>query len=231
MPGIPRRPGRDYDLPPALARPSQAHREDLSIVTGMDRTFAGGTGVHAQAGACWLTSSPPDKPLDGGFPYRHLARPDAGARELGRETMLPSLELSTNNHTNNKETKYFESVSWYGPGNAASVQKNPRDVFDRLFRTGSDRDTKSVLDTVLEEARRLRHQLGNSDQEKLDEYLESVRATESQIERAEKVQASFGDPPSVAPKEFQSGAMTTSNSWPTSWSLPSGRTAPAWPPS
>jgi hypothetical protein len=33
------------------------------------------------------------------------------ARELGRDTVLPSLELSCNDFADNKETKYFESIS------------------------------------------------------------------------------------------------------------------------
>lgn len=43
---------------------------------------------------------------------------------------------------------------------------------------------RSVLDQVLEDARRLRPQVASSDRRKLDEYLESVRSIETRIERA-----------------------------------------------
>ena len=123
--------GADWEMTPSL-QPLAAFRKDLNVFTGLDREFRGGTGVHAQAGCCWLTSSPPTEALDGGFPTNR-SLDQIIARQIGGDTLLPSMELSCNDHTNQKETKYFEAVSWYGPGYAANVQKNPRDVFDRLF--------------------------------------------------------------------------------------------------
>jgi hypothetical protein len=74
---------------------------------------------------------------------------------------------------------------------------NPRLVFERLFgggptgasaasRTLRDRYRKSILDLVLEDAHRLRGQLGIRDKLKLDEYLTSVREIERRISRAEE---------------------------------------------
>ena len=94
-----------------------------------------------------LASSPPTEALDGGFPV-NTSFDQLIARQIGKDTLLPSLELSCNDHTNQKETRYFENISWYGPGYAASVQKNPRDVFDQLFGKPDPR-VRSVLDAVL----------------------------------------------------------------------------------
>jgi hypothetical protein len=44
---------------------------------------------------------------------------------------------------------------------------------------------KSVLDYVLDDAKRLENKVGNSDKQKLDEYLTSVREIERRIEGAE----------------------------------------------
>ena len=180
--------GKSYKLPQSL-QSLEEHRNDLSIITGMDRVFATGTGVHAQAGACWLTSSSPDKPLDGGFPT-NISLDRILARKLGKNSALPSLELSCNNHTNNRETRYFESISWYGPGYAANVEKNPRNVFERLFGSPTgDPSFKSVLDTIYQDAQSLKSRLGNRDAEKLEEYMESIRSTEHRIQNAEKAQS------------------------------------------
>lgn len=182
---FPKTTGPDFDLPATL-QPLAPFRKDITVLGGLDRSFVAGTGVHAQCGACWLTSSPPSEPKDGGFPTntsldQHLAR------LVGRDTALPSLELSCNDHTNAKETKYFESISWYGPGYAANVEKNPRAVFQRLFGTpDGDAADRSVLDVVLQGATGLRKKLGRDDRVKLDEYLDSVRATERRIQLAEK---------------------------------------------
>ena len=189
--------GADWEITPSL-KPLAPFRKHLNIFTGLDREFRGGTGVHAQAGCCWLTSSPPTEALDGGFPT-NTSLDQLIARHVGRETLLPSMELSCNDHTNQKETKYFENISWFGPGYAANVQKNPRDVFDRLFGKPNPR-LHSVLDAVLEDAGRLDRKLGGKDKAKLAEYLASVREVEKQIQRAEKHAAVAGlsEPESLA---------------------------------
>lgn len=170
-------------LTPTL-QPLARIKERITFVTGLDRQFVPGTGVHAQAGSCWLTSSAPHEILDGGFPT-NVTLDQLLARHFGEDTALPSLELSTNDYTDNKETKYFECVSWYGPGHAANTEKNPRAVFQRLFGQNKNGPSKSVLDAVLANAKQFEKRLGGDDQRKLAEYFESVRATEQRIERAE----------------------------------------------
>ena len=183
-------------MTPSL-EPLAGFRKHLNVFTGLDREFRGGTGVHAQAGCCWLTSSPPTEALDGGFPT-NTSLDQLIARQVGRDTLLPSMELSCNDHTNQKETKYFENISWYGPGYAANVQKNPREVFDRLFGKPNPR-VHSVLDVVLEDAYRLNRKLGGADRAKLAEYLDSVREVEKQIQRAETHATANQEPPIKRP--------------------------------
>lgn len=192
---VPQHTGRDWELTPAL-EPLAGVRDQVTLVTGLDRQFVAGTGVHAQCGACWLTSSPPSETLDGGFPT-NVTLDQLLAHRLGGETRLPSLELSCNDFADNKETKYFECISWYGPGYAANVEKNPRAVFQRLFGKPQIEPTRSVLDVVLADAHALRKKLGRDDQAKLDEYLNSVRTAERRIETAEST-ARQQSPPQIA---------------------------------
>jgi hypothetical protein len=56
-----------------------------------------------------------------------------------------------------------------------------------------------VLDVVMADAKALQGRLGRSDQEKLGEYLESVRATERRIELAEKAAKRLRKPPIPEP--------------------------------
>ena len=183
-------------LTPTLA-PLKDVSSDITFITGLDRKFAPGTGVHAQCGSCWLTSSAPTEPRDGGFPT-NISLDQLIARTIGADSLLPSLELSCNDHPGNKETHYFENISWYGPGYAASTEKNPRAVFQRLF--GHEQGTgKSVLDALNQNAKRLRATLGSTDQARLDEYLESIRATERRVQRATTLNATQARPSMVEP--------------------------------
>jgi hypothetical protein len=186
------------ELTPTL-QPLEKIKDDITFVTGLDRQFVPGTGVHAQAGSCWLTSSAPQETLDGGFPT-NITLDQLIARHLGGDTPIPSLELSANDYTDNKETKYFECISWYGPGHAASAEKNPKAVFQRLFGQNKNAPSKSVLDAVLADARAFQQRLGGDDRQKLDEYLASVRETERRIERAAAAANRMGEPPIAEPQ-------------------------------
>ena len=175
--------GPDFDLPPTL-EPLAPVRSEIAVFGGLDRAFVPGTGVHAQCGACWLTSSPPTEAKDGGFPT-NVSLDQLIAREVGRDAPLPSLELSCNDHADAKETKYFESVSWYGPGHAAAAEKDPRAVFARLFgKPRGAAGSRSVLDLVADESRALRGRVGATDRRKVDEYLDAVRSAERRIQAA-----------------------------------------------
>ena len=196
---LPKQQGLDWELPEALS-PLTPLRQHVSLISGLDRQFVPGTGVHAQCGSCWLTSSAPEETLDGGFPT-NTTLDQMIAQQIGRHTPLPSLELSCNDFTNNKETKYFESISWYGPGHAAQTEKNPREVFQRLFgKPNGDILNRSVLDKISEDAQRLSTKLSHADRSKLDEYLESIRQTERRIQLAEAASLKIQEPPIAEPK-------------------------------
>jgi hypothetical protein len=195
---LPSTPGSDWELAPAL-EPLAAVSDQVSLLSGLDRRFVPGTGVHAQCGSCWLTSAAPDETRDGGFPT-DITLDQLLARKLGSETPLPSLELSCNDFSNNKETKYFESISWYGPGHAARTEKNPRQVFQRLFgKPDGDVMRRSVLDRLKADATRLSARLGRTDRDKLAEYLDGVRQTERRIQMAEQAAARIAVPPCEEP--------------------------------
>lgn len=195
---VPSETGRDWQPPPSLESLAEL-RDDVTVITGLDRVFVPGTGVHAQAGACWLTSSPPSETLDGGFPT-NITIDQLLARQLGGDVPLPSLELSTNDFTDNKETRYFETISWYGPGYAPATEKNPRSVFQRMFgRPAGDAATASVLDAALDDARALERRLGYRDRAKLDEFTESLRAVERRIQLAEQAARRIQRPPLAEP--------------------------------
>ena len=67
----------------------------------------------------------------------------------GQSTAFRSLELSCNSFTDNRESVYFDNISWYGHGHVARSIKDPRLVFNRLFAVKEHKANASVLDLVL----------------------------------------------------------------------------------
>jgi hypothetical protein len=101
------------------------------------------------------------------------------------------LELSCNPYEDNRESVYFDNISWYGHGHVARSLRDPRAVFDRLFAMHEHASSRSVLDVVMDDAKALNRELGYLDQQKLGEYMDSVRTVERQIERVKERQASI----------------------------------------
>ena len=62
----------------------------------------------------------------------------------------------------------------------------PALAFDQLFTDSTQKGDQSILDAVLADARDVRRTISRPDQQKLDEYLNSVREVEQRIERAGK---------------------------------------------
>jgi hypothetical protein len=121
------------------------------------------------------------------------------AQKIGHFTPLPSLELGIEPVTTGVDTNvgftrlYGSHISWSTPTRPLAKEINPRLAFDRLFRSTAARNhtapDRSVLDLVLEDARRLQRNVGAADQLKLNEYLDAVRAVEKRIEFDERRKA------------------------------------------
>ena len=116
-------------------------------------------------------------------------------------TSLPSLELATmpQTHKENQEglnEAYYSHCSYRSPTQPVPAEIDPRNVLNRLFgergEAGRVSETtpldRQMLDRVLGGARDLRRTLARTDQQKLDEYLDSVRAVERRIAAIESRQ-------------------------------------------
>ena len=159
-------------------------KDRVTLVTGLDRTFQIGTDVHAQCASCFLSSAAPFTIQSSAWPLDRTLD-QVVADHVGRTTPFRSLELSCNSHKDNVESIYFDNISWYGTGHVAPSMRNPRDVYNRLFGTREVTEIRNVTDLVLEDARDLRGNLSHKDQLKLEEYFESVRTIETQLDRLE----------------------------------------------
>lgn len=170
-------------LTPTL-EPLEPLKSKVNLITGMDRTFQQGTDVHAQCASCYLSSAVPytvegtawplDRTLD------HLV-----ADQVGGQTPFPTLEFSCNSHRDNKESIYFDNISWYGTGHLAPSIRDPRKMYRRLFSTQEADRYRDITSLVLEDAHSLEQRLGYRDRQKFAEYFDSIRTIETQMERLE----------------------------------------------
>jgi hypothetical protein len=112
---------------------------------------------------------------------------------------LPSLELAMDLNplagvcNNGYACVYQNCLSWSSPTTPLPSEAHPRIVFERLFGEGGDaasrraslRSRASLLDSFMEDVGRLKQRVGTPDRVRVDEYLESIREIERQIQRAE----------------------------------------------
>ena len=96
---------------------------------------------------------------------------------------------------------YTDTISWASPNEPLPMVRDPRVVFDQLFGVGATPEErlanrkadKSILDWITTRINQLRRDLGASDQNRLNEYLENIREIERRIQRVE-ARNSSGDP-------------------------------------
>ena len=182
----PKETGHNFALSRTL-QPLEPVRKKISLFTNLDRVKVLGTDGHAQAGTCYLSTAAPDELSPADYPLKRTID-QVIADTAGKTTPFRSLELSCNSFTDNKESVYFDNISWYGHGHVARSIKDPRKVFERLFNVKEHQANASLLDLVRADAKDLQGRLGRLDRHKLDEYMDFVRTVEQQIERITKQQ-------------------------------------------
>lgn len=183
------------DLSPSL-QPLEKHKKDLLILGGLTLSSAFGfeDGHSAEVGALLTGALFAKDKLQCGVSVDQVA-----ARHFDGKTSLDALVIGLNGGrpggAKGLGRVYAQHYSWRSATTPTGEERNPRLVFERLFRgrndggkknAEADADRRSVLDSVLEEAKRLQSSLGGSDRHKLDEYLSAVRDVEKRIEFASK---------------------------------------------
>jgi hypothetical protein len=111
------------------------------------------------------------------------------ADHVGGRTPFRTLEFSCNSHRDNKESIYFDNISWYGTGHVAPSIRDPRKAYRRLFSTQEVDKYRNITDLVLDDARSMKRDLGYADRQKFAEYFDSVRTIEEQMVRLEKMKS------------------------------------------
>jgi len=176
---FPEKDSQDFLSMPTLS-PLKKVGDKVTLITGLSRVNVRGVDVHNQCSSCYLSSADPHGPLKSSYPMDrtldHLI-----ADQVSHRTPIRSLELNCNTFKDLKESIYLDNISWYGPEHVATSIKDPRQVYQILFKTG--KSDKEITDLILEDASNFKKNLNHHDKDKLDEYFTSVREIEKQIEK------------------------------------------------
>ena len=197
----PKQVGADFQLPYIL-EPLHAHKNDVLVLTGLaqdkGRNNGDGADDHARATSTWLTGAQPLKSESSRIRVG-VSADQVMADAMGRQTRFPSIELGIEPARQGGKCDsgyacaYSNNISWRSETTPSGAEINPRLVFERLFASSNpklakegagrrERQRKSILDFVLEDARTLSGKVGGSDRQKLDEYLTAVREIEERVE-------------------------------------------------
>ena len=197
----PRGKGTNLELSPTLS-PLAPYRDQTLVISrlahGQAEPLGDGNGEHSRASAVWLNGVHP-KQTEGADVRAGVTADQLAAAELGKQTPLPSLELAIDldflvgNCENGYSCVYMNTIAWRTPTTPLPMENNPRVVFERLFGDGGTREQRlaemrkdrSILDSVTEDLAHLERDLGTGDRQRLDQYLDAVRAVERRIQLSE----------------------------------------------
>lgn len=171
--------GAGYKFTSPLAS-LERHRSELTPISGLHHPKV--LGKHHNCDKVWLTGA--EVPANGGAFRNGVSVDQLMAEVQGVATRFPSLEMAIEGH----------SLAWSRDGIQLPAERNVRSIFERMFvgeKGGKDAVRRrlnrrgSILDTVLDDAKKVNSELGSEDRTKLDEYLTAVRQVEVRTERAD----------------------------------------------
>lgn len=175
-------------------QPLEKLADDVTLITGLDRTYQNGQDVHAQGASCYMTSVSPEQAEKSRMRHPNGRSLDQVIGDkVGHSTIFKTLEISCNGFKAPKEDIYFDNISWYGPDRIAPSIKDPRKLYRRLFvGDGYRRRIGDVTDLMRADANDLSQKLGQADRRTLTEFMEMVRDIEVRITKLEKLIAGAG---------------------------------------
>jgi hypothetical protein len=193
----PEKDGEDFEFTRIL-KPLEPLRNYVNVVSGLGHRAADTTAVHSLSPTTWLSGVRP-KPTQGVDAYAGVTADQIAAQQIGQDTLLPSLELATEDNSaligacdRDYGCIYMNTLSWRTHTTPLPMEINPRKVFERLFGQGGTTEERiartqqdrSLLDAITQDASKLQNSLGSKDRAMVSDYLESVREIERRIQKA-----------------------------------------------
>src|SRR3954467_2140869 len=187
--------GKLDELSPILT-PLKPVKDQVTVITNT-RLPNAYPGTHDTSNSAFLSAAP-SKHTESSDYFLGTTVDQIAAKEMGRETQLASLQLAMDLNplagvcNNGYACVYQNCLSWSSPTTPLPSEAHPRVVFERLFGEGGDAATRqaalrnraSLLDSFTKDIARLKNRVGTPDRVRLDQYVDSVRQVEREIQRA-----------------------------------------------
>jgi hypothetical protein len=216
-PGEPKaEPGKPFEYP-MIFKPLEPYREHTVLMSGLWSKSAepppGQSGADHWVAAAFLCASKPKK-TTGADIYDGTTIDQIIAQKIGRETLLPSLQLALEDPGANSSNcgegyscTYSNTISWATPTQPLPMELDPQVAFERLFgdgstpgqRTARREQNRSILDSVMVSLKRFKSDLGAGDRARLDEYETDIRELERRLDLAQKSTGKVNTDGFVAP--------------------------------
>lgn len=185
----------DYALSEAL-QPLADVKDYVSVASGFDIKTGNERGHHAGcvgilSGAPMVSQDPMGAAFASTFSAPSIDQVVASA--VGQTTRFRSLEVGVAKNVTTGEGTTLRYLSHNGPDNPNPPEYSPLALYTRVFGMGFTAPNqkpmidpklalrRSVLSAVSDDASALRARVGKSDQLRIDQHLDSIRALENQI--------------------------------------------------
>lgn len=181
--------GSEYLLSPGL-KPLERHKGDITVIQNLANQFNN----EAHWGSTFYLTGANRYAEPGQSFHNTVSADQVAAEEFGKDTRFTSVQLGCNKAEGSGHGPGL-SLSWNRQGKPIAGLNNPLTAFHRLFaeentsleqRQAMLKQRRSVLDSVLEDAKSVSRGLSSNDVDKLDEYLQSIRDIEIRIAKEEQ---------------------------------------------
>ena len=193
---VPGKPHHDWSFCPCAeagplsfnksSQPCADLKDSLTYLRGLDHAGGYGLGGHSSGDVFATGAYMADHEKTNNISVDQVA-----ANDLGHHTRFASVVLGTEGGTGSYGS--CKTLSHRGPGRPIPSLHRPQEIFSRMFepyagksvetvRAGLKREA-SILDLLMDQSKSLKGRLGAEDQDKVTEYLDSIRSLEQRVER------------------------------------------------
>ena len=169
-----------------VSKPFEELKNEVSYLRGLDHAGGYGLGGHS-SGDVFATGAE----MAITEKTNNISVDQVAAKLCGQHTRYDSLVLGTEGGTGSNGMA--KTLSHRGPGQPIPAMHRPQEIFNSLFSPYAGKSIidvraelkreASVLDLMMENYKSLHGKLGAEDRQKMEEYLDSVRAMEKRVER------------------------------------------------